>query len=55
MNNVASEMTGSLRDVEALKDAYETVGFDVKVHSDCNAQVIFDTVSAKKRCYHDRE
>ena len=36
INNIASEMTGSLRDVEALKAAYETVGFDVQVHNDCN-------------------
>ena len=39
VNNVASEMPGSLRDVEALEGAYETVGFDVQVHNDCDVQV----------------
>ena len=39
VNNIASELPGSKVDVEALKDAYETVGFDVQVHEDCSAQV----------------
>ena len=44
VNNIASEMPGSLRDVEALKAAYKTIGFDVQVHNDCSAQVIFRTI-----------
>ena len=32
-------MPGSKADVTALKAAYETVGFDVQIHTDCNAQV----------------
>ena len=39
VNNVASEMPGSNEDVEALKATYQTIGFDVQVHSDCDAQV----------------
>ena len=39
VNNVASEMPGSLRDVEALKAAYKTIGFDVQVHNDCGEKV----------------
>ena len=40
VNNIASEMPGSLCDVEALKAAYETVGFDVQVHNDCGEKVL---------------
>ena len=40
VNNVSSEMPGSKADVTALKTAYGTVGFDVQIHTDCNAQVI---------------
>ena len=40
VNNVASEMLGSQKDVTALKAAYETIGFDVHIYTDCNAQVI---------------
>ena len=39
VNNVSSEMPGSNADVTALKTAYEAVGFDVQIHTDCNAQV----------------
>ena len=39
INNIASEMPGSKEDVKALKDAYETVGFEVQVHENCTAQV----------------
>ena len=39
INNVASEMPGSNEDVKALKDAYETVWFEVEVHENCTAQV----------------
>ena len=41
VNNIASEMPGSLRDVDALKEAYETVGFDVQVHNDCGEKVLY--------------
>ena len=44
VNNIATEMPGSLRDVEALVAAYKTIGFDVKIHNDCSAQVIFRTI-----------
>ena len=39
INNVASEMPGSKEDVKALREAYETVGFQVHVHENCTAQV----------------
>ena len=39
MNNVASEMVGSRKDVTALKVAYETIGFNVRIYEDCSAQV----------------
>ena len=39
VNNIASEMPGSLRDAEALKVAYKTIGFDVQVHNDLSTQV----------------
>ena len=39
VNNVSSEMPGSKADVTALKAAYEAVGFDVQIHTDCNGQV----------------
>ena len=39
INNIAHEMPGSIVDVEALKDAYTTVGFDVQIHENCSAQV----------------
>ena len=41
VNNVASEMQGSQKDVAALKAAYETIGFDVRVYNDCSAQVFY--------------
>ena len=45
VNNVASDIPGSSRDVEALELAYETVGFNVQVHNDCDEKVlIFLTV-----------
>ena len=40
VNNVASEMVGSRKDVVALKAAYETIGFDVHIYEDCAGQVI---------------
>ena len=39
INNVASEMPGSNEDVKALKQTYQTVGFEVHVHENCTAQV----------------
>ena len=39
VNNVASEMPGSNEDVKALKEAYQTVGFEVQIHKNCTAQV----------------
>ena len=39
INNIASEMPGSKEDVKALKDAYETVGFEVQVHENCSVIV----------------
>ena len=42
VNNVASEMAGSLRDVDALVTAYETIEFDVQVHYNCDRQVQFN-------------
>ena len=39
VNNVAEEMPGSQVDVEALKSAYQTVGFDVHVHNNCTDSV----------------
>ena len=38
VNNVASEMQGSQKDVAALK---ATIGFDVHIYNDCSAQVIY--------------
>ena len=40
INNIASEMPGSNEDVNALKEAYQTVGFEVQVHENCSAQVL---------------
>ena len=41
VNNVSSHegYEGSKADVAALKETYQTVGFDVQVHTDCNAKV----------------
>ena len=39
INNVAREMPGVRSDLSDLKDAYETVGFDVEIHEDLDAQV----------------
>ena len=39
INNIASKMPGSKEDVKALKDAYETVGFEVQVHENCSVIV----------------
>ena len=39
INNVSLSMPGSEDDVTALKDAYETVGFEVYVYRDCEVKV----------------
>ena len=39
INNVAEEMPGSQFDVEALISAYQKVGFEVHVHSNCTDSV----------------
>ena len=40
INNIANEMPGSNEDVNALKEAYQTVGFDVQVHENLTEQVL---------------
>ena len=40
INNIASEMPGSNEDVKALKESYETVGYQVQVHENCTEQVL---------------
>ena len=39
INNIASSCPESIKDVEALSKAYQTVGFDVQVHNDCAESV----------------
>ena len=41
VNNVSNErgFEGSNADVAALKEAYQTVGFDVQVHTNCRSRV----------------
>ena len=39
INNVAKEMPDVERDINTLKDAYETVVFNVQVHEDLSVQV----------------
>ena len=39
INNIQAEVAGSARDVLSLQRAYETVGFDVQVHTDCTSKV----------------
>ena len=39
INNVAKEVPGSNVDVSALRTAYQSVGFQVHVHTNCIAQV----------------
>ena len=41
VNNVSSQegYEASNADVAALREVYETVGFDVKAHTNCNAKV----------------
>ena len=43
INNIAAEMPQSKDDVEALKEAYKTVGFDVQVHNDLTGLVIINS------------
>ena len=39
INNVLWEYPQSSKDVDALRSAYQRVGFKVIVHSDCNEKV----------------
>ena len=39
VNNIQAEIAGSASDVLALQRTYETVGFDVQVHTDCSYKV----------------
>ena len=40
INNVSKSVPGSEADVKRLKEMYETVGFDVFIYRDPNAQVL---------------
>ena len=51
VNNVLGEMPGSMEDVQALKETYETIGYKVQVHNDLSSQVnktIFSEHSVSK-------
>ena len=52
VNNVSKEIPGSNTDVAALKTAFDMVGFEVHVHSNCNSQVNCQTCLQrnKKMC-----
>ena len=39
INNISEKRPGSKQDVDALKEAYETVGFEVIVHDNCDINV----------------
>ena len=39
INNATDLMPGSEKDVTSLKDAFETVGFDVLLYSNCDIKV----------------
>ena len=39
INNLRSQVPETSKDVEALRAALETVGFNVKSYDDCNVQV----------------
>ena len=39
VNNVVSEMPGSMEDVQALKETYEMIGYKVQVHTNLTTQV----------------
>ena len=39
INNAADLMPGSEKDVTSLKDAFETVGFDVLLYKNCDTKV----------------
>ena len=39
INNAADLMPGSEKDVTSLKDAFETVGFDVLLYNNCDTKV----------------
>ena len=51
--NIRAEVAGSASDVLALQRAYETVGFDVQIHTDCSSKVgnlVFGTFVIKTGC-----
>lgn len=53
INNIRAEVVGSASDVLALQRAYETVGFDVQIHTDCSSKVgnlVFGTFVIKTGC-----
>ena len=39
INNIHREMPSSVVDVEALKETFEKIGFEVRVENDCDARV----------------
>ena len=39
LNNVSSSVTESVKDVEALQEMFDTVGFDVHTYDDCDEKV----------------
>ena len=44
VNNLRSQVPHTAHDVQALRSALETVGFNVKCYDDCNVQVNFSIV-----------
>ena len=39
INNIQAEVAGFASDVQTLQQTYETVGFDIQVHTDCSNKV----------------
>ena len=48
VNNIATEFPGSKKDVEALKEAYEEVGYEVQVKEDCTGKACIDEIKYYK-------
>ena len=44
VNNVEAEFPGSVADVAALRTAFQAVGFDVHIYTNCSSQVCIYTV-----------
>ena len=40
VNNEASEMPGSIEDVNVLEATYKAIGFDVQIHLNCTVAVL---------------